>query len=451
MMPGYSMPPAGPFHPGRRHGEHQYHQPPPQPHSPVHHNPYAAYPHPHFNPHATPYPPPQWYGMNPYAQPQHHQYAMPPRQFQPHSSPVVVSSHPHMVHLPPVNRQMGQTPPIVHSRTPPAPRIPTPQRTPQPVPSTPSVHSQQAPVSSPTPPTTLATSTPPPTTPSVASVSMSSVPLQAGTHMPFYPQLPWLSVADADFPPRASQKKRRRRAPVLAEEDALALPSREQARETEEVKDAKELPEEADHTSTEELEESQTSTVAPASELAIDTPQTSHPPSEVDSTRPSVPPSTMLAQPQRASQGSHARTQTKPAVPLIPIKSVKAPSVTSTTQKSAKSASIEKEEGAEAATPATPAQETNSSAEEKTSPPKAAPGSWASLLRSKNAAPAVKAPVAANGVAPTNGPVAPKSNSLGDVLASYSVESDKKLSFLEPRGLVNTGNLCYMNSVSRTS
>ncbi|KAF9735590.1 hypothetical protein PMIN02_009959 [Paraphaeosphaeria minitans] len=455
MMPGHTIPPAVPFHPGgRRHGDHhQYYQPPPQAHSPVHHNPYAAYPHPHPHPHshyalhASPYPPqPQWYGMNPYAQPQHHQYAMPPRQFQPHASPVVVSSHLHMAHLPPVNRAMGQTPPIVHSRTPPVARIPTPQRTPQPLPSTPSIHSQHALVSSPTPPTTTATATPPPTTPSVTSTTTSAASISMGTYMPFYPPLPWLSVAGADFPPRASQKKRRRRALVPAQEDDLALPSREQVADLEEVYGAKEIADDADHTSTEGPEESQASTLAPASDAATDTPQSSHPPSEVDSTRPSVSSPDMPAQLAHASQGSHARTQTKPAVPLIPIKAAKAPSVTSTTQKSVKSA--DKENNSETATPAIRGQETEETPK-ASPPPKAAPGSWAALLRTKNnaAVAAAKAPAVSNGVAPIKGPPVPKSNSLGDVLASYSVDTHKNISFLEPRGLVNTGNLCYMNSI----
>ena len=38
-------------------------------------------------------------------------------------------------------------------------------------------------------------------------------------------------------------------------------------------------------------------------------------------------------------------------------------------------------------------------------------------------------------------------SSLVDALQDYNV-SNRKLSFLEPRGLVNTGNMCYMNSVS---
>jgi ubiquitin carboxyl-terminal hydrolase 10 len=74
------------------------------------------------------------------------------------------------------------------------------------------------------------------------------------------------------------------------------------------------------------------------------------------------------------------------------------------------------------------------------------------LLRAKNAPAAAQAaaaaPPATNGVVATNGPAVPRSNTLADVLASFSVDSEKKVTFLEPRGLVNTGNLCYMNSVS---
>jgi ubiquitin carboxyl-terminal hydrolase 10 len=51
----------------------------------------------------------------------------------------------------------------------------------------------------------------------------------------------------------------------------------------------------------------------------------------------------------------------------------------------------------------------------------------------------------------TADPTASKVNteSLADALRSFSVSSnDSKIAFLKPRGLVNTGNMCYMNSVS---
>lgn len=41
------------------------------------------------------------------------------------------------------------------------------------------------------------------------------------------------------------------------------------------------------------------------------------------------------------------------------------------------------------------------------------------------------------------------SESLADALRSFNAFSnDSKVAFIEPRGLVNTGNMCYMNSVS---
>jgi ubiquitin carboxyl-terminal hydrolase 10 len=44
-------------------------------------------------------------------------------------------------------------------------------------------------------------------------------------------------------------------------------------------------------------------------------------------------------------------------------------------------------------------------------------------------------------------PVKSTSESLAEALRSFNAVSDSKVSFLEPRGLVNTGNMCYMNSV----
>lgn len=224
--------------------------------------------------------------------------------------------------------------------------------------------------------------------------------------------------------------------------------------EPEDAKQEKSQVNEAEQVATEELEDSQASTAAAGSEAGVDTPSTSHPPSEADSTHPTTP-SSAMPPPARPAAPTHAhtRTQTKPAVPLIPIRPAKAPSVTSTTQKSVKSTTADKEEPkkTEDATTTAANAETSGSAEETpkaSPPPKAAPKSWAELLRSRAVPAPAQAPAVPNGVVSTNGAIGSKNNSVGDVLATFSVDADKKLSFLEPRGLVNTGNMCYMNSVS---
>ena len=86
------------------------------------------------------------------------------------------------------------------------------------------------------------------------------------------------------------------------------------------------------------------------------------------------------------------------------------------------------------------------------SPPvKAAPKSWADLVRTK-------APVNtsnANHIEQSTTSLSKEldigtNNSLAEVLSSFSVNdrgNANKIAFLKPRGLVNTGNMCYMNSV----
>lgn len=50
-----------------------------------------------------------------------------------------------------------------------------------------------------------------------------------------------------------------------------------------------------------------------------------------------------------------------------------------------------------------------------------------------------------------NGLLSTKTGTLAEALSSYNVKNDNeasKISFVKPRGLVNTGNMCYMNSVN---
>lgn len=84
---------------------------------------------------------------------------------------------------------------------------------------------------------------------------------------------------------------------------------------------------------------------------------------------------------------------------------------------------------------------------QETTAPKPAPKSWADLVRQKSKPGAAAAPT--NGEIIADGiQLVPKSASLADALKQYNVRSGVQLPFLEPRGLVNTGNMCYMNSVS---
>lgn len=84
---------------------------------------------------------------------------------------------------------------------------------------------------------------------------------------------------------------------------------------------------------------------------------------------------------------------------------------------------------------------------------KSAPKSWADLVRATVEPKNPKSPeeVEGNGTTQANGHTTLKTDSLFHALSSYQVDdlkADTRISFLEPRGLVNTGNMCYMNSVS---
>lgn len=93
---------------------------------------------------------------------------------------------------------------------------------------------------------------------------------------------------------------------------------------------------------------------------------------------------------------------------------------------------------------------------------RAAPTSWAKLF-SKPASQNVTILNGANGAASSNGDAVesamagavPGSNFshanrsfLAEAIRGFQVDSTDKATLIEPRGLINTGNMCYMNSVS---
>jgi ubiquitin carboxyl-terminal hydrolase 10 len=193
--------------------------------------------------------------------------------------------------------------------------------------------------------------------------------------------------------------------------------------------------------------QSEVSTVAAPSQLPStqETPATSQAPSEAD-VNTTAPSSAAVEVSKPATPQSQAKKDPRPAVPIVPAvpaarpKTETAPapaSAADSTAPAADSAVAQPEESTEAKStePATPA-------------PKAAPKSWADLMRSKNSAAAAAASAAAvNGAAPTNGATPSRASTLAGALKQFNVDDNDKIAFLEPRGLVNTGNMCYMNSV----
>lgn len=196
----------------------------------------------------------------------------------------------------------------------------------------------------------------------------------------------------------------------------------------------------------------------------LETPLTSDAPSDDDSTQPTTPSSAIPQSiPQlpksHASKISHATAVALPLIPAIPLASrlPKRPSISASSEitkppepstESQPEASLEEKAQPDAANTPT----TVEPATPPISPPqKPAPKSWAELVRtSAQKAPQKGGKDEANGTTRSNGFNSSKVTSLAEVLNSYKVDeirNDTRVTFLQPRGLVNTGNMCYMNSV----
>jgi len=184
-------------------------------------------------------------------------------------------------------------------------------------------------------------------------------------------------------------------------------------------------------------------------------------PSDGGSTQPTTPSSIA---PLQSTKLQHTPTQPKsvrpvvpviPAVPILPqgpsvVRRPHRDSVISTTSKASDAAQITSDARRESG--ASASQDEGQSLVEQTPKP-VSPliphKSWADLVRSK---PAVSTSQTFSATAQLpNGLAGLKSESLSEVLnemSSNTSESSAKIAFLQPRGLVNTGNMCYMNSVS---
>ncbi|KAI9684705.1 MAG: hypothetical protein M1829_000080 [Trizodia sp. TS-e1964] len=374
---------------------------PQAPYASFHHSHHGSHPHIIPNQHAF-YPPYQPYPA-----------ALPP---QPSNGPLIVSSYP-----------QHQLPALLPIR-----QIPPPRR-----PSS-STHSQA-----------IAS----PSSNSSTSLYASTVRALPSPPAAFSPPLPWLSVPELPFPPRAPRRRKKRRAPQLTS-SSLELPSLRKLQGTD---------------TDDSVPDSHTSTIAAAS--GLETPLTSLASSEVESVQPSTPLSATL--PPSSSANLPSPTQGKgPIRPIIPIlpaipnlpttpKHVTRDSLGGETPKPLETRSSTfspsaPDEDAKSPINSTEQDSATASLEKNTNSTPAhsslPPKSWADLVRSKNSKVVPNA-----SLVPTNGNTlagdfgAPKTTSIADALNSFSIEKNdadgSKISFLEPRGLVNTGNMCYMNSV----
>lgn len=214
-----------------------------------------------------------------------------------------------------------------------------------------------------------------------------------------------------------------------------------------------------------------------------ETPSTPAQPSEdATSTSPTTPGSvnqpqhsiTVAVTPSKPAKSATRSAVLVPALPVIPAlpkaspKDLKFPSSAEKTPGDAKPAVVatasSDEQVASSETPAGEVAEAGEQSSDAAQPAAAPvkPKLWTNLF-AKPASTAAAATVSAAVQANTNGNVAADGstaasgavagfsmstvNSVVQALQGFRVGGAEKLAFLEPRGLVNTGNMCYMNSV----
>ncbi|KAK4179881.1 hypothetical protein QBC36DRAFT_56640 [Triangularia setosa] len=284
-------------------------------------------------------------------------------------------------------------------------------------------------------------------------------------------KLPWFSVPEAGFPARAPKSKRRR--PVSSTPNLiLEKPAEAQQPEREEP------PVLVEPTVKAEVAEAappRSETPSLHDHQAEDTPPTT--PSSAQTTHGSitvaVSPSTTV---KPATRSAVPALPTVPAVPVLPVLPKIAPRDMQTVEKATAQQTpapvikdvklAETGEGAPQVNGTGEKPEFESTptvqASPSPAPAPAKPKVWAALFAKPSTAPSAVASTAAAPRVHTNGNAADAStaasgavgsfsksiaNSLAEALQAYRPTGIDKLSFIEPRGLVNTGNMCYMNSV----
>lgn len=186
-------------------------------------------------------------------------------------------------------------------------------------------------------------------------------------------------------------------------------------------------------------------------------------PTDAESTIPSTPASTQAA---ATASPQSAKSTTRPAVPVVPVLPKVGPKETK-----ASTSGVSDNAHTEPTKPASDSVEEQEVASEETpaasAPAPQKPKSWASLLsgsasamKSSGAAAAAAASAASAGAAAGmaafqnggfSGLSRAGSESLAEALRAYRVGASSSVTQIEPRGLTNGGNMCYMNSVSNST
>lgn len=287
-------------------------------------------------------------------------------------------------------------------------------------------------------------------------------------------------MPDSPFPQRTSKLRRKRRA-LGADAERLELPGQHAP--------GAEGPSEK-QTITSTAKASATPKPEPKAEVLparSETPSTQNQPSEGTAEVLSAPTTPSSVQPPKTSATPVTPAVVKsvtPAIPAVPV----VPALPKASPKDAKLASGAEKTSSEAkpaaaaaaaeqqAIPTQPAAESadgtaEGKASEAAQPAPAAPAAWSkpklwaglfnkpSSSAASTSAAATAAQTQTNGETTNGSAVAPgagsfakaNASSLAQALQAYRPTSPDRLTFLEPRGLVNTGNMCYMNSVKTTS
>jgi ubiquitin carboxyl-terminal hydrolase 10 len=184
------------------------------------------------------------------------------------------------------------------------------------------------------------------------------------------------------------------------------------------------------------------------------TPLASEPESEGPSTQPTTPASNAANQALQAEltptlPKSRPVAPVVPVIPALPQSPTKARSSQRTPDAPPRPAyhSTTGSQEREAVSADTLAADAEATDESLPPAPKPKPTSWASLLRPAQSTIGPNVPTESS-IAP-NGALTGRGEALADALNDMNTFQDRpnRISFLQPRGLVNTGNMCYMNSV----